>query len=182
MAVKLIVKPVTPPPSEMLPLLAVVFNAITPLTAETARALVVVRALSLFTVKLAKVAPLDARSRVLAAESFVTVALPVVLSVNDVVAVFMEPMVPEPDVREMDVVPVTVLPVWDIDPEPLAETSTVTAFKFAPRLMAPLFAVVVKDKSPLESISFVVVMLLLFDTEKLVNLLGNVIPEVKLSA
>lgn len=64
----------------------------------------------------------------------------------------------------------------------MAESSTVAAFKFAPTLMPPLFAVVERDKSAVESISFVVDMLLSFDMVKLVNLLGKVIPDVKLSA
>jgi len=104
LAEKLTVAPFALPPKLTLPLLAVVVSDSTP---EAARAEVVVSVLSLLTDNPENVSPPEARLKA-PAPVFTTVALPVVLTVRTGVEVLMLPILPEPVLRAIDVVPVTV--------------------------------------------------------------------------
>ena len=95
--------PLKLPPRLTLPLLAVVAKDTVP---EEAKAVVVVRVLSLLTDTPENVSPPEARLNA-PAPLFTTIALPVVLSVKLGVNVLILPISPEPLVNAADVVPAT---------------------------------------------------------------------------
>src|ERR1700721_3857771 len=103
LAERLTVVPLTLPPRLTLPLLPVVAKITVP---EDARAVVVVRVLSVLTDKPEKVSPPEAKLNA-PAPLFTTVALPVVLTVRLGVLVAILPILPEPDPGDTEVRPVT---------------------------------------------------------------------------
>jgi hypothetical protein len=104
LAVKLTVVAVVLNPRETFPLFAVVASVRFP---DAERAVVVKRALLLLTARVLNVAPPDDKLIEPTVE-FTTVAAPVVLSSKLGVELLMLPMVPDPDVRDKEVVPVSV--------------------------------------------------------------------------
>jgi len=100
----LTVAPDTFPPRLILPLLPVVDKVNTP---DEARAVFVVSVLLLLTESPEKVAPPEASVKG-PAPLFITVALPVVLSVKLGVEVLMLPMLPVPEVNDIELEPLNV--------------------------------------------------------------------------
>ena len=76
------------------------------------------------------------------------VTLPVVLAVQLGVAIFNEPMAPEPLVNAAEVEPVTVPLVWVIGPEPFAVIVSTVPEALPPRTMPPLVPVASKASVP----------------------------------
>lgn len=150
LAVKLTVQAATLPSMVMAPLLAVDFKAMVP--GEVALALsavVAVIASVLVTLKLAKVAPPDARLNGPACPTPIpvldTVAEPVVFNIRLGVLVAIaarSPMLPEVDSIWTEVVPDRLPAVCSTVPEPLAVNVTTVPEALAPRLIPPLPAVV----------------------------------------
>lgn len=161
-----------------MPLLPFEISASVPFAAKS---VVVVIASSFVTDRLVNVSPLEARLNAPAPE-LPTVTAPVVFKVKLGVDVAKppSPISPEPELTDRDVVPDKVPAVCVTAPDPLADNVTIVPPALAPKVMPPLLAVAVSDKAPADSSEFVavVVILLLFDTEKLVNVSP---PEVRLN-
>ncbi len=121
------------PPRLILPLLPVVDKDNTP---AEARAVFVVSVLLLLTESPEKVAPPEARVNG-PAPLFITVALPVVLSVKLGVEVLILPILPEPEVSDIELEPVNVPAVWVMVPAPLAASVTAVPLALAPRAIEP---------------------------------------------
>ncbi len=138
--------------------------------------LVVVMLLLLLTVKLPNVAPSELRLR--ANPLLATVAAPVVFKVNAGVDVSRLPIVPPPEVNVTDVLPVT-RPAALTEPSEFAPSVTMVPIAVLSTSMLPLLAVAVNDSAPLEFSAVVAEILLLFDTDKLVNVSP---PEAKFKA
>ncbi len=153
MAVKLIVTPVRLAPRLTAPLLAVVDKLTVP---DEAILVVVWRLLLLLTFSPEKVSPPEARLNV-PAVVFTTVALPVVLSVNSGVDVFMLPILPEPDDIDSEVVPVTRPPVCVMEPVPVAVIASTAPETLPPRTMPELTPVLIKERLPVAVILLEVV-------------------------
>lgn len=98
----------------------------------------------------------------------VQVTSPVVLKVKLLVVPVSVVIAPEPDLR-FNVVAEIEPPVCPIVPEPLAVKVTVVPLMLLPKLMAPLLPLETSESAPLEVNAVVVVILLSFDTEKLVK-------------
>lgn len=128
-----------------------------------------VKSLLLDTDKLPKVPPVEERLKA-PAVVFTTVALPLVFTVRLGVAVLTLPMVPEVEPSDIDVEPDRVPVVADIAPLPLVvNISTVELTLFAPKLKAPLLAVVLRVTAPDEFSPVAAVMELLFETNRLLK-------------
>lgn len=166
LAAMVVVAPfVVVPPKAMLPLLLVAVSENVP---RDKNVVVVVMLLSLDRVKLANISSPEVSCKA-PAPVLTTVALPVVFNVMAVVDVAILPMVPDPDSSDIDVLPLNVPPVCDIAPEPLAESVTTVPPASKPRAIPPLFAVVIRESDPAELSDVAVVILLLLDTENVVN-------------
>ncbi len=171
-------------PRDILPLFAVVVNAVVP---ELVSADVVVIVLLSLTDRLVNVPPPEAR---LTAPVFTTVALPVVLSVRLGVVVLILPISPEPVLIDTDVDPVTV-PAPVIVPVPNAVSVTTVPLSAAPTAIGLFVAVVsINDSAPAVVIDPLVVMPPLAVSVKLnppepavdVPLLASAVESVKLTA
>lgn len=82
---------------------------------------------------------------------FVTVALPAVFKVRAEVVVTMGPIVPFPEVNDIDEVPATLPVVADTAPAPLAVNDTIVPLTtFAPSAIKPLLPDENKERPPPE--------------------------------